>query len=225
VDERQLQDRIQKQVARSGAGGSFQGGGTLFTEPILVVNQKTKIIELTSEYTVFDAEGNRLGGVRQVGQSTARKLLRALTSVDQYLTHRLEVTDAAGTPVLVVTRPAKILKSTVVVENSNGGELGRIVQENAIGKIRFRMESGGVPVGMLRAENWRAWNFSITDQSEQEVARITKTFEGVARTLFTTADHYVVQIHRPMPEPLRSLVVAAALCVDTALKQDARGLS
>lgn len=225
MDEQQHRDKIQNQVARSGAGGSFQGGGTLFTEPILVVNQKTKIIELANEYTVFDANGNRLGGVRQVGQSTTKKLLRALTSVDQFLTHRLEVTDAAGTPVLAVTRPAKILKSTVIVENTNGGELGRIIQENAVGKIRFRMESGGAAVGMLRAENWRAWNFSITDGSDQEVARITKTFEGVARTLFTTADHFVVQIHRPLVEPLRSLVIAAALCVDTALKQDARGLS
>jgi hypothetical protein len=34
----------------------------------------------------------------------------------------------------------------------------------------------------------------------------------------------VVQIHRRLEEPLRSLVVAAALCVDTALKQDSRGL-
>lgn len=217
-------DRIQNQVARSGAGSAFDGGGTLFTEPVLVVNQKTKIIELTNEYTVFDAAGNRLGGVHQVGQSTAKKLLRALTSVDQFLTHRLEVTDASGSLVLAITRPAKILKSTVVVENPQGGELGRIIQENAIGKIRFRMESGGFGVGVLKAENWRAWNFSITDSSDTEVARITKTFEGVARTLFTTADHYVVQIHRPLEEPLRALVVAASLCVDTALKQDSRGL-
>jgi len=56
------------------------------------------------------------------------------------------------------------------------------------------------------------------------VARITKTFEGVAKTMFTTADNYVVQIHAELPQPLLSLVVAAALSVDTALKQDARGL-
>ena len=41
--------------------------------------------------------------------------------------------------------------------------------------------------------------------------------------MFTTADNYVVQIHRPLEEPLRSLVVPAALSVDTALKQDSRG--
>jgi hypothetical protein len=42
--------------------------------------------------------------------------------------------------------------------------------------------------------------------------------------MFTTADNYVLQIHRPIEEPLRSMVVASALCVDTALKQDDRGL-
>jgi hypothetical protein len=35
----------------------------------------------------------------------------------------------------------------------------------------------------------------------------------------------VVQIHEPLPQPLHSLVIASALGVDTALKQDSRGLS
>ena len=38
-----------------------------------------------------------------------------------------------------------------------------------------------------------------------------------------TADNYVVQIHGQIPQPLNTLVVAAALSVDTALKQDSRG--
>ena len=95
--------------------------------------------------------------------------------------------------------------------------------------------------GSINAENWRAWNFNIRDHTGTEVARITKTWEGLAKTMFTTADNYVVQIIQPDPhplprdgaglttgaisleDPLRTLVVAAALGVDTALKQDARG--
>ena len=77
----------------------------------------------------------------------------------------------------------------------------------------------------MNAENWRAWNFNIQAAGGQEIARITKTWEGLLKTAFTTADNYVVQIHRPLVDPLRSLVVAAALCVDTALKQDDRGFN
>ena len=57
------------------------------------------------------------------------------------------------------------------------------------------------------------------------MARITKTWEGLAKTIFTTADNYVVRIHRPLEQPLLTMVVAAALTVDTALKQDNRGLN
>ena len=207
----------------AGVGATAAGGGTLFTEPVLVVNQKAKIIELANQYGVFDQNGNQLGSVNQVGQSTLKKALRLLTSVDQFLTHRMEITDRSGTVVLRITRPAKIFKSTVVVEDGNGTELGRVVQKNMIGKINFGLESGGQQLGAIKAENWRAWNFRIEDATGTEVARITKTWEGLAKTMFTTADNYVVQIHRRLPQPLLSLVVASALSVDTALKQDDRG--
>jgi uncharacterized protein YxjI len=217
--------RVKGQVERAAVTGAFAGGGTLFTEPVLVVNQKTKIIELTNEYFVFDAAGTQLGAVRQTGQTTLKKALRLVSSVDQFMTHTLEVTDAAGVTQLTLTRPRKVFKSTIVVARPDATEVGRIVQENMVGKIRFGIEAGGTRVGGIQGENWRAWNFSITDGSGAEIGRITKTWEGLARTAFTTADHYVVQIHKQLEDPLRSLVVASALCVDTALKQDKRGFN
>lgn len=220
---------VQQQVSGQGWGGAgvaqpaFGGGGSLFTEPVLVVNQKAKLIELTNQYAVFTGDGRQIASVNEVGQNAAKKVLRALTSLDQFMTHRLEIADATGAVQLRLTRPAKVFKSTVVVEGAAGNEIGRIVQENMVGKIRFDLQAAGRTVGSLRAENWRAWNFSIADESGAEVARITKTWEGLAKTMFTTADNYVVQIHRQLPQPLSSLVVASALSVDTALKQDSRG--
>lgn len=230
TDDRQRQrsdepERIRRQVQeQAGMGGSSSGGGSLFTEPVLVVNQKTKIVELTNEYAVYDAAGQQIGSVVQVGQSGLKKAMRFVSSLDQYMTHKLEVRDAAGVPQLMLTRPAKVMRSRVVVQRPGGESVGELVQENMIGKIRFGLIAGGVPVGSLNAQNWRAWDFQILDASGTEVARIKKTFEGLAKTMFTTADNYVVQIHRPLPDPLLSLVVASALCVDTALKQDSRGL-
>ena len=200
------------------------GGGGILTEPILVVNQKAKLIELSNQYTVFDQHGSAIAAVNQVGQSTARKVLRLVSSLDQFLTTRLDITDSDGRVILRLTRPGKIVKSTVIVSDGNDVEIGRIVQQNAIGKINFALESGGQRLGTIKAENWRAWNFSITDAADREIARVTKTWEGLAKTMFTTADNYVLQISERAPEPLNSLVVASALSIDTALKQDSRGL-
>jgi uncharacterized protein YxjI len=197
---------------------------SILDQSVLVVNQKAKIIEITNEYAVFDQDGNQIGAVRQVGQNALRKVLRALTSLDQFLTHRLEVADANGTVLLQLTRPAKIVKSRVIVADGAGKEIGTIVQQNVIGKINFSLVARGQTVGSINAENWRAWDFSIKDHAGREVARVQKKWEGIVKNVFTTADNYIVNIPSPLEDPLRSLVVAAALSIDTALKQDARGL-
>jgi uncharacterized protein YxjI len=217
-------EKIERDLARAGVGPSGTGGGTVFTEPVLVVNQKAKLIEVNNEYAIFDGQARQIGAVRQVGQSTAKKVLRVVTSLDQFLTHKLQIVDMAGTPLLALTRPSKVFKSKILVQDGKGAEVGQIVQENMVGKINFGLHAGGRKVGAIKGENWRAWNFRIEDETGAEVARITKTWEGLAKTMFTTADNYVVQVHRQLDDPLRSLVVAAALSVDTALKQDARGL-
>ncbi|NGN64458.1 DUF2510 domain-containing protein [Streptomyces sp. A7024] len=220
----QEQAKVQRQVQQqAGVGPAQHGGGTLFSEPVLVVNQKAKLIEMTNEYSVFDQAGNTIGSVVQVGQSTLKKAVRFMASVDQFMTHKLEVRDAHGQVHLTLTRPAKFIKSKVIVQRPDGQTVGEIVQQNAIGKINFGFMVNGQQIGAIKAENWRAWNFAIVDHTDTEVARITKTWEGLAKTMFTTADNYVLQIHRQLTDPLLSLVVAAALTVDTALKQDSRG--
>ncbi len=112
-------------VARAGVPEStLAGGGTLFTEPVLVVNQKMKLIELRNEYAVYDRDGVQIGAVRQVGQSKAKKVFRALANLDQFFTHTLQVVDAAGATVLTLTRPAKIVRSRITVTDGNGAEIG-----------------------------------------------------------------------------------------------------
>ncbi len=217
-------ERISNDLVKAGvAVGTAQGGGTLFTEPVLVVNQKAKLIEINNEYAISDQHGNQIGAVRQVGQSTAKKVMRVLSSMDQFMTHKLQVVDRTGQVVLQLTRPAKVVKSKIIVQDAHGSEIGTVVQENAIGKIRFGLVVGGQRIGSINGENWRAWNFNIQDHTGTEIARITKSWEGLARTMFTTADNYVVQVHRPLEGALQALVVAAAVSVDTALKQDNRG--
>ena len=219
-------EKVAKSLSTAGVTpGQVVGGGHLMSEPILVVNQKAKLIELNNEYAISDQHGTQIGAVRQVGQSAAKKALRLLGSYDQFFTHKLQVLDHSHQVVLQLTRPAKVVKSKVIVQDGGGVEIGQIVQENVFGKIRFGLMSNGHQFGVINGENWRAWNWNIQDGSGEEIGRITKTFSGFTRAVFTQADNYVVQIHRPLEEPLRSLVVAAAVSVDTALKQDARGFN
>lgn len=192
----------------------------------MIINQKAKLIELTNEYKILDEDGNAVGTIRQEGQSGLKKLARFVSSLDQFMTHKLSVYDSNDNKVLELERPRKIVKSKLLVTDGAGRKAGEIVQKNVFGKIRFDLEdSSGGHLGQIRAENWRAWNFSIVDQGEREIGRITKTWEGLMKTAFTTADNYLVEIDPGVVGDLRLLALASAAGVDTALKQDSRGLS
>jgi uncharacterized protein YxjI len=192
----------------------------LLTRDVLVINQKAKLIELTNEYRILDEDGEQIGVIRQEGQSMARKALRALTNIDQFLTHRLSVYDGAGTKVLEMVRPRKFMKSTVEVSDGSGNPAGKIVQQNVIGKKRFDLEADGSSIGSIDAQNWRAWDFAIHDATGAEVGRITKKWAGILKEGFTTADNYILNVTAQVTPKLRLLRVASAAGVDLALKQD-----
>lgn len=226
--EAPLNASVQKQMRKFGIGESASnGGGTLFTERILVVNQKAKLFERRAEYAVFDQSGRQLGRVREFGVSMSRVVMSRDNA-----TKRLQIVDADGVPLLTLTRPATMYKSKVLVRREDGSEVGQIVQESlgvmasVLGgrfNVRFRMESNGQTLGSINAESWRAWDFSIQDASGAEVARITKTWAGFGKERFTKADNYVLELHQSLNDPLLTLVVSAALVVDTVLKQDSDG--
>jgi len=193
---------------------------TIFTENILVVNQKAKLLELTSEYGIFDQSGNQIGAVRQVGQSALKKAARAFTNFDSMMTHTLDIVDMSGNLQLRIVKPRALVKPKVIVQNASGQEIGELVIKLRIGKAQIKMMVNGSQVGMIYAENFRAWNFSIQDVNENRIASITKTWEGFAKAMFTTADNYVLQIHQDLQDPLHSMVLAGSLAVDLILKQD-----
>ena len=199
---------------------------TLLSHDRIVISQKAKIIEVTNEYQIRDTEGNEIGVIRQEGQTTLKKVARFVSSLDQFMTHTLAVYDPAGMKVLELTRPRKIVKSSLLVKDGVGSEVGSIRQQNVFGKIRFGLlDASGQEVGQIQAENWRAWNFAIVDATGSEIGRITKTWEGFAKTLFTSADNYMLEIAPQVKGTLRLLAFASAVGVDTALKQDNRGLN
>jgi uncharacterized protein YxjI len=187
------------------------------------VRQKAKLIELVAEFAILDENGNKIGAVNEVGQSKAKKVLRFVSNVDQFLSKKFSVLDEGGTPVLALQRGAKFIKSKIEILDGQGATIGMIAQQNAIGKIRFAfLGANGENLGGIFAENWRAWDFRIEDASGQEVGRVTKKWAGAMKEMFTTADNYYVELSPSLTGTARQLAFAAAVTVDTALKQDDR---
>ena len=267
--------KVERQVRKAGAGGGQAGGRTLFTERVLVVNQKAKLIGSTLGYAVYDQQGHQLATFQEVRRDLTTKVsdrMRGRRDADWTL--RFQVVDMDGQVLLAMTRPELgiMSKSAMIIEGPGGRPLGQISQETTgllgaaatalgtgieaapaiallglggvggliagtaldgvtsrmssateglkkVGHVRFGLDAGGQRLGSIHAVDTSAWDFTIQDPTGTEIAEVTKTWAGWSKERFTKADNYVVQIHRPLEDPLHSLVIAATLALDIALKQ------
>ena len=197
--------------------GSAPPTGSLLAQPVLVVKQKLKLIELRNEYAVLDQSGRQIGAVVQATQSPLAFLTRLFTSWDVTLPITLHILGPATVPELVVHKPWFTWRCQV--SRPDGQPLGQITKQIRLGKARFTLfDPGGAQVGEVRAHNWRAKDFSVLDGAGQAVARVTKKWAGL-RELFTDADTYVVEVSPSAVDPLRSLAVATCLVIDVVMKQ------
>jgi uncharacterized protein YxjI len=200
---------------------SQPGPGSLLTEPVLVVNQKLKLVELRNQYRVFDQHGQPIGSVQQAAQSPLAFLLRLFSDLDVALPITLHFVNAAGQVELVLHKPW--FRWLCSVRHPGGAELGTIAKQFRLGKARFGLaDPHGQPLGEVRAENWRAKDFTVVDSGGQEVARVTKKWAGL-RELLTDADNYVVEVRPAVADPLRSLAIASCLAIDVIMKQKDSG--
>ncbi|MGC4154462.1 MAG: phospholipid scramblase-related protein [Propionicimonas sp.] len=202
------------------------GGGTLFTEPVLLVNQKPNRIGYMLEYSIFNPRGQRLGTVKE---QKNRLLLMALQGqARDYWTERLQVVGPKGELLLALSRPPKF-KSTMNVAAADGTPIGQIAVKHygLLKTLRFDLRAGDVPVGAIVADE-SDHVLAIQDAAGVEVGRVRRTRDGERKEWFSAyswrndSDQYVVEIPRPLGEPLRSLAIAAALAVDTTFEDRSR---
>ena len=124
--------KVERQVRQVGAPASEPGGGTLFTEPVLVVNQKVKPLGSSLGYAIFDQHGRQLGMVREVRRDLVTKARDTFVGqCHETRKYRLEVVDMEGQVLLAMTRPEMwfTAKSKMTVEAPDGTTLGQVTQE------------------------------------------------------------------------------------------------
>jgi uncharacterized protein YxjI len=190
----------------------------VLSQDTLVVEQKTKVFELRNQYRIFDQTGAQIGAVEQQRQSALAFLARLGTDWDLALPATLNVLEADGRPALIAKKPW--FRMTVELTRGDGSQVGAIRKRIRMGKARFTlMAPAGQGLGEVRAQNWRAKDFEVTDQNGQKIAQVTKKWRGLAREMFTDADTYVVEVQPHAIEPLRTLAIGACLAIDVVLKQ------
>lgn len=124
--------KVAREARRAAAGSDRVGGGTLFSEQVLVINQVAKLIRSTLGYAVYDQQGRQLGQIQELRRDLSTKMSDKMRGRGEaQRAYRFQVVDMSDQVLLSVIRPEKWFtsKSKMVVDGPDGIPIGHIVQE------------------------------------------------------------------------------------------------
>ncbi len=185
------------------------------------VKEHTKIFKAANSFDVLDPDTKQvilLAREENLGFFT--KMFR-FTDYKRTTPFEIDIKTPEGKPVLTVRRGVSFFLSTVEVLDDRGTLVGKFKQKFfSIGGKFEVLDASERPLCMLKG-TWTSWDFRFVAQDGKEFALVTKKWSGLGKELFTSADNYILQISNDVPadNPLRTLIMAAVMCIDLVLKE------
>jgi uncharacterized protein YxjI len=182
------------------------------------IDEKVNAFKFENDYKVYNDKGDEIGNVMQ-RLSFGEKLLRLVVKKSM-LPFRLDIMDVDGNLQASVSRGWTFFMSKITITDANGSLIGSIQQKFTIIRPSFKIFNSSDQLVAVISGDWRAWEFSITDSSDNQIGRISKKWAGVMKEFFTSADKYNVTINPGYTNPSNKIaIIASALTLDMVLKE------
>ena len=188
---------------------------------LFFVKEHVAIFKAANSFDIYDPETQQIIlQCREERLGFFTKLFR-FTDYKRLTPFEIDIKTPMGEQLITVKRGVSFFLSTVQVFDQNNMLIGKFKQKffSIGGKFEVR-DASDRPLCMLRG-HWMSWDFKFVSADNREFASVTKKWAGLGKEFFTSADNYVLQISKDVPEnhPLRQLILAAVMCIDLVLKE------
>ncbi len=170
-----------------------------------------------NEYAVLDERARRIGTLTETRPAALGSRLGLAVADLPLLPITLELRDESG--VRVVRMAKRWGRMVTHVTGGDGSPLGCVRRRWRLGKSRFELVSDHTTVGQVRAQNWRATEFTVVDAKGSALVRAEKQRRVVddQDPAAANAERYLIRIEKDAAEPLRSFAVGAALALEAVV--------
>ncbi len=185
-----------------------------------LVKEHTGVFKAANNYDIHDPEsGQTIMHCREPNLGWLTKIFR-FTRYKRMTPFDVRITTPDGQPLVRVSRGWSLLRSNVAVRDD---------RDEHLGGFRQRLFSLGGAFDVLGPDDqvlcslegkWTGWDFRFM-AGDTEFAHVTKTWAGLGKELFTSADNYILEISESVPanNRVRQLILAAVMCIDMVLKE------
>jgi hypothetical protein len=189
-----------------------RSGGTdpsILGEPVLTVRLVWPAAG-GMEYHVLDEQRSLLATARYVPEDQLGPLMGSY-GLRPRTAAALRVVDAQGGHVFTVVFPGMRARAVMYIRDRDDRHVGEAVKTKGLMKARYELRHAEQTVGAIQVLDWRERGVRIEDRAGAELASIR-----------TVDDGYSLRVHRPMEEPLRTLVVAATVALRAAIGDESK---
>jgi hypothetical protein len=171
------------------------------------------------DYGVFDPDGQPVGRAVYLSSEELKLLMRRY-GLRHWTAAALRIVDTGGAMLFVVAFPGWRGRAVLLISDGEGNELGDAVKTKGRLKVSYELRHAKRRIGSIQVMDRRQRRTLVRDDSGAEVAEL-RTVTEEAGPVADRGDAYEVQIHKPLHEPLRSVVVACAVAFQAAIGSEA----
>ena len=189
-----------------------------FLNNTFVIDEKVAAFKLSNAYRVYNGQGNEIGAIQE--HKSIFRILLGLFLNDSMLPFELNILNEDGRRVAQLKRGVTLFMSQVRIFDEMGRVVGSFQQKFTLLKPKFKLvDTLGHEIATIKGD-WKAWKFDITDANGLVIGSVTKSWNGLAKELFTTADKYVVTIDASVTDERQRIAIASvAAAIDMILKE------
>jgi uncharacterized protein YxjI len=181
------------------------------------IDEKVQFLKFTNTYKVYDSSGSQIGVIEE-SMPAGLKFLSLILS-KAFMPFTLDIADTEQNVLVTIKRGWTFFMSKISIYDGGGNEIARIKQQFKMFKPTFHItDLNDVSLAVISGD-WKAWNFTITENGDKQIGTITKKWNGILKEAFTTADKYVVSINSETEGIKRIATLATAITIDMVLKE------
>lgn len=187
---------------------------------LFLVKEHVGIFKAANNFDIFDPEtGKLIMQCREPNLGFFTKLLR-FSDYKRMTPFDIQITTGDGERIVRLQRGVSLFLSNVVVSDEDNNTIGYFKQKlfSIGGKFDVLNESEEL---LCELEGkWSGWDFRFNHEG-QELAHVSKKWNGLGKELFTSSDNYILELNPNMPhtDNTRKLIIAAVMCIDMVLKE------
>lgn len=192
----------------------------ILNQNLFFIKEHVGIFKAANNYDIYNPDTQEMiMTCREENLGFFTKMFR-FTDYKRMTPFHIEIKTTAGEPVLSVKRGFTFILSKVDVFDEKNVLVGRFKQKFFSIGGKFDVLDPNDQILCTLKGKWTGWDFKFVRETI-EFAHVTKKWAGIGKEMFTSADNYILEINKDLPQDssMRTLILAAIMCIDMVLKE------